>query len=50
MSEPDIEAMVASLVDAASPEQSALQLSLLINRAVARLHTLARSQAAVVDG
>ena len=49
MSQADADAIITSLLDAASPgspEDSALTLAVLVNRAVARLHTLARTEAA----
>ena len=38
--------MIAALLERLGPEESALTLAVLVNRAVARLHTLARTEAA----
>jgi len=46
MSASDPDAVLGPLVDGLAPEQAAQALAQLINRAAARLHTLARAEAA----
>ena len=47
MAEPSaVDAAIDSLLEGASPEESALRLATLVNRAAARLHTHARNEAA----
>ncbi len=45
-----MDAHLEALVDGLAPNQAALALAVLINRAAARLHTLGRGQAAAVKG
>ena len=40
------DALIAALVEAQDPEQSAAALAVLINRAASRLHALARAESA----
>ena len=42
----DADTLIASLLEGLGPQESALTLAVLVNRAVARLHTLARGEAA----
>lgn len=42
----EADALLTSLLEGASAEESALRLATLASRAVARLHTLARTEAA----
>ncbi len=43
---PSVEALIDGLLEGLGPEEGALALATLVNRAVARLHTLARTEAA----
>ena len=44
------DALLQQLVDGLTPEEAAQALAVLLNRAVARLHSLARSEAAARKG